>query len=246
MTKKIFFHLFSIALILLLFGLSFWQIQRKDVKEAAIAEIEGQKKISAVPLSRYDLRYDLIKNYKKYILEGVFLPERIFFVFTPSYGDNAIVRGAGYWVIIPFLLNNTDHIIPVNMGFVRINELPKIQALEISDISLLSQKLSIQAMARPYEKKRIWHTEAEIKNNILYGFYRDNFIGFLGDNIAHGHYFQLTQSAEIFSPLLVRKALTTIKLRNNHLSYAWTWFILGISISVFYSYLVFSRKRYVV
>lgn len=90
--------------------LGIWQLQRAAFKDAVQARFENRLALDYQPLRAVDDLADI--QYRKLRLEGRFDPEHHFLL------DNQIYRGAaGYQVITPLHLADSDRILLVNRGW---------------------------------------------------------------------------------------------------------------------------------
>ena len=104
--------LLVVLLLPVLIRLGFWQLSRADEKRAIIAEQHAKL---ALPAKIIDQHYSGTENleYRRLAVSGTFLNKYQIFI------DNKIHQGqAGYDVVTPLRINNTDKYVLVDRGWV--------------------------------------------------------------------------------------------------------------------------------
>jgi surfeit locus 1 family protein len=100
------------ALLVLFLFLGSWQLQRADEKRAVLAGFEAAGRVGHQAL---DLSVEPLESlrFRRVVLSGHFLPERQFLL------DNQVRQGqAGYRVITPLALGNSERTILIERGWV--------------------------------------------------------------------------------------------------------------------------------
>ncbi len=213
--------LIALPAILVMVGLSFWQIERLQWKEGLIAEREAR--IAAAPLARLPAGADLgAAEYRRIRLAGVFRHDREFY--APARSQNGNV---GLWVLTPFQIADGDLIL-VNRGWVPAERAdPKSRAegliagpIEIEGILRLPQKRSWPQPENEPEKNRWFYiAPQEIEAFAGIGLRRDLYLDAVKSDVPGGF------------PI---GGQTRIALPNDHLQYAITWGVLALALGVIY------------
>jgi len=118
----IFFVFFGI----LFFYLGLWQIERGQAKTALLDEFENNSLKNPIEISKDSQKWDRV------YIEGKWNGTQQILV------DNVINRGiAGYKVLTPFRLSNTNELILVDRGWVKrkkdMRDIPDVNLIDISD-----------------------------------------------------------------------------------------------------------------
>lgn len=208
---------FIIGATILLFGLGSWQVQRMQWKEGELAHIKDAQTKDALGTLPTDPTLPGIE-YRAVALTGEFLNDKMFHMVGRPQGE-----GPGFYVVTPFLLDDDGRVILVNRGFApegRENPLEGPQ--------------NVRGILRPNRPHRMFMPDNFVDKNVW--FYED-----------------LPAMSKIIGrpllPLLVEQTGTAekgvyptpsngiITLRNDHLNYAITWFLLGfIGLFMFAAY----------
>lgn len=100
----------TLAAVVIMFALGFWQLDRADAKEQRLAQIEQRQQRSQISLQALT-KFDSDIRDIKFTAQGELLSDRLFLL------DNRINNGrVGYEVIVP--LNTDNGLLMVNMGWV--------------------------------------------------------------------------------------------------------------------------------
>ena len=137
----IFSTIFFVCIAGLLFSLGIWQLERSEEKKLLSQQISHRLSQPMLEINDKNKEYltDSELSYRHIKLKGVFNTQAQFFV------DNKKHNGrAGYHVITPFTLFDTQRIILINRGWVDAGNSRKIlpEILTPSDLITLSGRLS--------------------------------------------------------------------------------------------------------
>lgn len=211
-----------IAAVLTLFGLSIWQVERLQWKEGLIADIQANRFSRAYPVLPEDvseIREDMA--FARVKLTGEFLHDDEIHLAARYYNSQL-----GYHILTPFRLSD-KRVVLVNRGWVSTdNKNPQTRPK-----GQLTGEQHIIGMVRLDNDKNMFTPEHDVKENIW--FWRDI------DSIEQATGYALVPvnidllydappgSLPIPSDGLVR-------LRNDHLGYAITWLLIGVSALVIF------------
>lgn len=228
---------FAIPALIILLGLGTWQVQRLHLKTALLAQIDAKFDMSATPLPGPETWQDLKRekwNYTPVTTQGVFDHAQELHVFTHLSDDKGRFLQAGYFVLTPLKLSGSEYSILVSRGFV-----PK--DLKKADLRPAGQSegvVTLEGVLRFSEKPNSFTPEPDLKKNIWYG----------RDVSKMSAYLEAKKLAPFFIDLKNADPKTAIPqpkarkpvIRNNHLSYAITWY--GIALGLIGVYIVLHRK----
>lgn len=208
------------------FGLGCWQVHRKQWKEELIRNLESRVRKEAVPLP--DALADLDKmEYQKVIVRGEFLHEQELHLGPRAFiqdGDSKTTgglftqkeRSIGYWVITPFQLEGRDDKILINRGWVPARKLDPATRQE----GQIKGVVELQAVVRLPET-RPQFTPKQRGETFMY---RD--VPKMAQICNTEPYF-LDATVATTVPNGPIGGQTRVTLRNEHLSYIFTWFSLS-------------------
>lgn len=219
-----------------LVALGVWQLHRLAAKEILFAQIEARAKAPPGPLPDEDswpaLRPEAYE-YRHVVMEGIFEHSRETLVFRATGGGTTGVTEPGYLVLTPLRLRTGARLI-VNRGFVPAGL--KDRTTRIA--GELPDETRVTGLMRAPET-RSFFTPLDKPEKGLF---------FTSDPISIAASLGLERSA----PFLVdaddlpvpggwpKGGTTELVLRNNHLSYAVTWF--GLAFACLAVFVVFARQ----
>jgi surfeit locus 1 family protein len=214
---------FTVPVVLLLFGLGFWQIERLFWKRELITQ--RQAAVTAAPLAApRSLEEARGMEFHPVTDQGVFLHDKeIFLGATSEAGRN------GYQVLTP-LQEPGGRIVFVNRGFI---------PAELKDPAKRSEgqiagTVRVQGLLRfaPAEKPA-WFLP-DNRADLNYWFWVDLSAMATADGLESVAPFYIDADATPNPGGWPKGAVTRLELRNDHLQYAITWFSLAVALIVIY------------
>jgi len=226
----------ALAVFALLSGLGLWQLQRLEWKEGIIARIESRMQAPAVPMPP-ESQWALVKGtdyeYRRVQVSGVFDHAREALVFRPS---SAGQRGPGYHVLTPLALADGSHVI-VNRGYVSENRRdPATRAA-----GQAAGEITVTGFLRPPESRNSFTPADSPATGIWYT--RDPHAIASHFNIKRAAPFVVDADAAPNPGGWPRGGATIVQIRNDHLSYALTWFGLALTLVGVYGAFVWRHFR---
>ena len=195
----------TIATIVLL-SLGFWQIERLKWKENELAHIKKAQSEDALG----NLAEDLTGvEYHTVLLTGTFLNDKMFHLVGKPQGE-----GAGFYVITPLKLDDDGRIILVNRGFAPVGTEGAPENLQ-----------TVRGIIRPNRPHRMFMPNNLPEKNVW--FYEDieEMSKIVGEPVLPLLVEATGESKKGEYPAPSNGKIT---LRNDHLNYAITWFLLSI------------------
>ncbi len=197
-------------------GLGIWQLQRLGEKEALLAEIaqQGAKPPAPLPQPNAELTAN---GFRKFAVTGTFLHEYEIHLAARYF------RGAlGYHILTPLRLDD-GRLLLVNRGWVPAAKKESVNRPE----TLIPGPQSLVVMLRTDRDHTPFTPDHDIKDNIW--FWRD-----IPEIRKRTGLDLLPVSADVVAPAIDRTVLPiagdgSFDLRNDHLGYAITWFLVGLS-----------------
>ena len=214
-----------VFLILLSFGT--WQIKRLFWKEALIERYLLQSQSNPIK-DQTQLKDNNVDEFKSIEIQGSFLHNNEIYITGKTFEGNA-----GFHVITPFKLKNNT-VILVNRGWVS----EGYRDQEKRKFSLAEGQILIKGIIRYPQKKGYFVPENDGKNGFWFTIKPNEIINFLNltsNKVIKTYYIDaLRQGEKLTLPIGVTGKP---KLRNQHLSYAVTWYGLALSLLfVYFSY----------
>ena len=217
MKKSFSFSIFVFFFIILFCSLGTWQIYRLQWKQNLINQISQGLKSSPVQYSS-----NIKKNYQRVTLNGEYHFENQIYLY--SLNDKG---KPGFDVITPFKTIRKENVL-INRGWIKKN------FKNNSEINLPSKK--IIGLLRPANRKNPFTPDNNINKNIWFSINLEDVYKITGKKFNKFIVYLEDQNIEIPKPKKI-----TVKVSNNHLKYAITWY--SISISILFYYLYFRKKK---
>jgi len=231
--------LFTLAALAILIGLGVWQLERKQWKETLIARLDARMAAPATvgvpPRDRWATLDPQQMEYRRVTVPVEFLHDREALVYTAGSALRPDVKGAGYWVFTPARLPGGSTVI-VNRGFVPLDRKDPATRRD----GQVSGPVDIVGLLRWPDERGIFTPNDEPANNVWY--VRDPAV--IGPAKKWGNIAPFFIDME--SPLppggLPSAARAVLKLPDNHLQYALTWF--GLALTLIGVYVAFMIRRF--
>ncbi len=219
----------SLAGILLLLALGFWQIQRLHWKEALIAAAKAGMRAVPVEL-RSGVSDPGALDFHRVVVKGRLLEDRSFL-----YGTHAVEGEVGGYLVTPLQLPD-GAVLLVDRGWLAEGALAKRQP----DARGGRTVARIEGVARSLRERRPgWFTPANAPDRRRFYWFDLDAIGRLVGRPVEP-LLVVAQRAEP-QEVLARVHRVRIDFPNRHLGYAITWF--GLAVSLFVVYLLFGFRE---
>jgi surfeit locus 1 family protein len=233
--RKIGLLVFATLLMAILLGLGAWQLQRLQWKENLIAQ--SKSAVNAKPVSLTDIEAGLENGYDVNLLRvrmtGIYHHDLERYV----YRSNG--KKPGFHVVTPFI-EETGYVVLVDRGWVNEkNRLPK----DRQDARKPEGKINITGITRVHATGlKMFLPDADRKKNIWYWYDRNGLAQSYPEGLGQSADGQMAITAALFlqvepggepgNGLWPQIPPVEIKLTNNHLQYAITWFALALALLV--------------
>jgi cytochrome oxidase assembly protein ShyY1 len=226
----------ALVMLAVLIGLGVWQLERKVWKEALIDTLN--KRVAAEPIvlpapsawQQLDPQRD---EFRRVMFTATVAPARAALVFTSGSSLRPDVSGLGYWVFAPARPTGGGTVV-VNLGFVP-------EGSQHSTLPAAGPPVTMIGTLR-WPEQRSWFAPADDPARNLW-FVRDHRAIAAANGWGEvAPFFVDLESAQPAGGL-PRPGPLQIRLRNDHLQYAITWFALaGVLVVIF---AVWARGRVV-
>ena len=203
----IFFILFIFAVLLL----GTWQVFRLNLKNNLISTLEKNLKKNSISFNE-----DLDKEYTKVLLKKKYLKSKIF-LYHLNKGE------IGFKVIVPYQVNSSL-VVLVDKGWIRKDKIDLIKNTLLNDDV-------IEGYTKKIREKNLFTPNNNIKEDFLYSVQTDSLKKSLNKNI---YPLLIIQTSKTNKDIVPNDYV--IRLPNNHLQYAITWYGLALVTIIFFLY----------
>lgn len=216
---KIFSSIVSFLALLIILSLAGWQIFRLQWKTNLINErIEAYESQS---LSLSQLKNPSSEEFQRVFLKGKYLND--FEMYMPALSKNG---NNGFHIIVPFLADNGEKFI-FDTGWVPL----KLKEKNTRKNYLNNRDGTVQAIIRLPGKKGRFQPDNEIQNNFWFFVEPELMSKYTGIKLEKKFYLEAFEDGPNGYPLGNQ---TRIYIRNNHLQYAITWFLIACGLAGVY------------
>lgn len=203
--------IFFLFFILIVLSLGTWQVFRLYSKNNLISNLEKNLKKNST-----NFNLDISEEYTKVFLKKKNLKFRIF-LYHLYKGE------IGFKVIVPYEVNSTM-VVLVDKGWVKKDKINLIKNTVFNDEI-------IEGYTKKIKEKNFFTPNNNIKEDFSYSVDMDNLKKSLSKNIYPFLIIQTTQSNKDIIPNNYE-----VRLSNNHLQYAITWYGLALVTVIFFLY----------
>jgi len=203
--------IFFIIFIFIVLSLGTWQVFRLDLKNNLISNLENNLKKNFVSFN-----IDIDQEYTKVLLKKKDLKSKIF-LYHLNKGE------IGFKVIVPYEVNSSL-IVLVDKGWVRKDKINLIKNTLLNDDVIVGYTKKIT-------KKNLFTPNNNIKEDFLYSIDVDILKKSLNKNI---YPLLIIQTSKINKDIIPNEY--EVRIPNNHLQYAITWYGLAIVTIIFFLY----------
>ena len=193
-----------------------WQVYRLYLKNNLISDLEKNLKTSSI-----NFNVDIDKEYTKILFKKKDLNTKIF-LYHLNKGE------IGFKVIVPYEINSSLLVL-VDKGWIRKDKINLIKNTLFNDDI-------IEGYTRKIREKNLFTPNNNIKEDFLYSVEIDNLKKSLNKNIYPLLIIQTSKTNKDIIPNDFE-----VRLPNNHLQYAITWYGLAIFTIIFFLYY---RKKF--
>lgn len=220
----------TVIAVLALIMLGNWQLRRLDYKNEFIKRMEHNIASPAIHIDSADLPVEL---YSKVTIPGKFLEQKDVLLYGRR---SASAEKDGYYLLSPFK-SDDGRIYLVSRGWVA-----QSRKASVKD-SLISRHEEITAIAMPGEKKRFFMPENDAENGVWFTLDLDMAATIMGVDQADFYLMQI-EAEDLPEGVKPLSATNLSKIRNDHLEYAITWYILAAClVGVYAVYYIKNTKK---
>ena len=188
-----------------------WQVYRLYLKNNLISDLEKNLKTSSI-----NFNVDIDKEYTKILFKKKDLNTKIF-LYHLNKGE------IGFKVIVPYEINSSLLVL-VDKGWIRKDKINLIKNTSFNDDI-------IEGYTKKIREKSLFTPNNNIKEDFLYSIEIDNLKKSLNNNIYPLLIIQTSKTNKDIIPNGYE-----VRLSNNHLQYAITWYGLALFTIIFFLY----------
>ena len=208
--------IFFIFFIFTVLSLGTWQVYRLYLKNNLISDLQNNLKTSSI-----NFNVDIDKEYTKILFKKKDLNTKIF-LYHLNKGE------IGFKVIVPYEINSSLLVL-VDKGWIRKDKISLIKNTLFNDDI-------IEGYTKKIREKNLFTPNNNIKEDFLYSVEIDNLNKSLNKNIYPLLIIQTSKTNKDIIPNDYE-----VRLPNNHLQYAITWYGLALFTIIFFLYY---RKKF--
>ena len=208
--------IFFIFFIFTVLSLGTWQVYRLYLKNNLISDLQNNLKTSSI-----NFNVDIDKEYTKVLFKKKDLNKKIF-LYHLNKGE------IGFKVIVPYEINSSLLVL-VDKGWIRKDKINLIKNTLFNDDI-------IEGYTKKIREKNLFTPNNNIKEDFLYSVEIDNLKKSLNKNIYPLLIIQTSKTNKDIIPNDYE-----VRLPNNHLQYAITWYGLALFTIIFFLYY---RKKF--
>ena len=203
--------IFFIFFIFTILSLGTWQVYRLYLKNNLISDLQNNLKTSSI-----NFNVDIDKEYTKVLFKKKDLNTKIF-LYHLNKGE------IGFKVIVPYEINSSLLVL-VDKGWIRKDKINLIKNTLFNDDI-------IEGYTKKIREKNLFTPDNNIKEDFLYSVEIDNLKKSLNKNIYPLLIIQTSKTNKDIIPNDYE-----VRLPNNHLQYALTWYGLALFTIIFFLY----------
>ena len=229
----------AVVCVMILIGLGFWQLERKVWKENLIATVTSriaQAPADFPPRANWPRLPQDDTEFSRVTFPAEFLAGQEALVYTAGSPFRPDVKGPGYWVFAPAQLAGGS-IVLVNRGFIPLDKKDPATRAEGN----VRGSVDIVGAMRWPETRGLFTPADDPKTNVWY--LRDLQAMAAEKKWATAAPFYIDQEGPVPPGSLPLPAKIDVKLSDNHLQYAVTWFGLALGLAGVYLVWIAGRLR---
>lgn len=230
---------FAVVGVAILIGFGIWQLDRKVWKESLIAALTERLAKAPENLPPRDDWPRLVpeaNEFRRVTFPAEFLAGEEALVYGAGSSLRSDVKGAGYWVFAPARLPGGSVVI-VNRGFVPLDR----KEPDTRTTGAPRGSIDIVGNLRWPETRSLFTPADDPKTNVWY--LRDTKAMAAAKKWAVAAPFYIDQEAPVLAGGLPLPGKLEVRLSNNHLQYAVTWFGLALALAGVYVVWLAGRLR---
>ena len=241
--RRLAFGLFTLAMVAVLIGLGFWQLQRRAEKHRLIAALDERLAVApaALPhLSAWAVLTPDKDEFRRVTFTAVYAPLPDAMVYNSGSAVRDDISGPGAWAFLPARLSSGE-IVAVNAGFVQNTMQDRAQQDRATGRLVTGQPVTLTGYLRFPERAGMF-TPAENAGKRLW-FARD--VASMARALGWGPMapFYIDLEAPVPDNGIPKPGPLHVHLKDDHLQYAITWFGLATVMTIAFGFWLRTQRR---
>jgi cytochrome oxidase assembly protein ShyY1 len=241
--RRLAFGLFTLAMVAVLIGLGFWQLQRRAEKHRLIAALDERLAVAAAALPQASAWAGLAPDrdeFRRVTLTATYAPLPDAMVYSSGSAVRDDISGPGAWAFLPARLSSGE-IVAINAGFVQNTMQDRAQQDRATGRFVTGQPVMLTGYMRFPESPGSF-TPAENIGKRLW-FVRD--VPAMARALGWGPIapFYLDLESPVPSSGIPKPGPLHVHLKDDHLQYAITWFGLAAVVVIAFGFWLRAQRR---
>ena len=241
--RSVAFGLFTLAMVAVLLGLGFWQLQRRAEKHRLIAALDERLAVApaALPqLSAWAVLTPDKDEFRRVTFTATYAPLPDAMVYSSGSAVRDDIAGPGAWAFLPVRLASGE-IVAVNAGFVQNTMQDRAQQDRATSRLVTGQPVTLTGYLRFPEGEGLF-TPAENTGKRLW-FTRD--VPAMARALGWGPIapFYVDLESPVPSSGVPKPGPLHVHLKDDHLQYAITWFGLAAVVVIAFGFWMRAQRR---
>jgi cytochrome oxidase assembly protein ShyY1 len=234
---------FTLLMVALFVGLGVWQLQRRVEKHALIAALTERLAAAPAPLppaSQWNALTPAHDEFRRVRFDATYQPLPDAMVYSSGSAVRDDISGPGTWAFLPARLSTGETVV-INAGFVQNTMQDRAQQDRAVTPLITREPVTLTGYIRfpegagrlmPPENlpKRLWFTRDHLA-----------MAGVLGWGAVAPFYIDLEQPAP--ASLIPKSGPLQVHLKDDHLQYAITWFVLAGAVVIAFGVWMRAQRR---
>lgn len=243
--RRLGFSLFTLAMVAVLAGLGFWQLQRRAEKLALIAVLD--ERVAAAPAdlpreSEWARLTPARDEFRRVTFTATYAPLPDAMIYGSGSALRADIVGPGAWAFLPARLAS-GAIVAVNAGFVQNTMQDRAQQDRAASRLLTGEPVKLTGYIRFPENPGSLTPSPDIAKRLW--FVRDvpamaGSLGWGSDRVAP---FYVDLEAPVPASGVPKPGPLQVHLKNDHMQYAITWFGLAAVMAIAFGFWLRTQRR---
>lgn len=232
----------TIVMLTVLIGLGVWQLQRKDEKQTLIAALDERLAAAPValpPSAQWQSLTTAKDEFRRVMFSATVDPSKDVMVYSSGSGIRADVAGPGTWAFAPAKLASGEAI-AINLGFVQ-NTLQDRAQQDRAVSALPRDAQTFTGYIRFPERAGWFSPKADVGKRLWFDRDHEAMAQALGWGKVAPFYVDLESPAPPSGT--PKPGPLSVRLKDNHLQYAITWFGLAAAVLIAFGFWVFGKRN---
>ena len=241
--RRLAFGLFTLAMVAVLVGLGFWQLQRRAEKHRLIAALDERLAVAPAALPQAGAWAGLTPDkdeFRRVTFTATYAPLPDAMVYSSGSAVRDDIAGPGAWAFLPVRLASGE-IVAVNAGFVQNTMQDRAQQDRATSRLVTGQPVTLTGYLRFPEGEGLF-TPAENTGKRLW-FTRD--VPAMARALGWGPIapFYVDLESPVPSSGVPKPGPLHVHLKDDHLQYAITWFGLAAVVVIAFGFWMRAQRR---